>query len=166
LSEGRCGDRVTQEKTVERFVMIYRVSIPALNPERVASVLAELSGGRARPFRSSLPGSFMVISDHFAVEVCPDNPKATKSKSRDASVSALRVGDPLLDFPLPVAVTQAEIERVAAREGWRAEFLGGITPGIAARFLLAELWVENRVIVRLRSTGTGLTEAEIKRAAA
>jgi len=58
------------------------------------------------------------------------------------------------------------VQPPAAREGWRTQFLGGIAPGIPARFLLVELWVENRVLARLRSTGTGLTEAEIKRAAA
>jgi hypothetical protein len=146
--------------------MIYRVSIPARDPKRVAGVLAALSDGRARPFRSGLPGSFMVVSAQFAVEVCPDNPRAAMNASREAPASGMRVGDPLLDFPLPVVANQAEIARVAAREGWRLEFLGGSTPGIAAGFLLVELRIENRVTVRLRSTGTGLTEADLKRAAA
>jgi hypothetical protein len=146
--------------------MIYRVSIPALDPQRVASVLAELSNGHARPFRSSLPGTFMMIADQFAIEVYPDDPKMAKRTDGTVPTHGMRVGDPLLDFPLPVAATHAEIERTAAREGWRTQFLGGIAPGVAARFLLVELWIENRVLARLRSTGTGLTEAEIKRAAA
>jgi hypothetical protein len=145
--------------------MIYRVSMPALDPRRVASVLAELSDGFARPFRSSLPGSFLVMSNQFAIEVYPDDPMMAKAE-RTAPANGMRVGDPLLDFPLPVSAKHAEIERVAAREGWRMEVLGGLAPGVASRFLLVQLWIENRVLARLRSTGTGLTEAEIKRAAA
>jgi hypothetical protein len=143
--------------------MIYRVSIPARDPERVAMVLAEIGDGRARRFRSGLPGSFMVVSAQFAVEICPDDPKAAKAAPRAASTSPLRVGDPLLDFPLPVPATQREIARIATREGWRLEFLGGATPGIASGFLLVEIWIENRVALRLRSTGTGLSEADIER---
>ncbi len=146
--------------------MIYRVSIPALNPERVAKVLAELSDGQARPFRSSLPGSFIVTANQFAIEVYADDPKAAKRSPLTPSASDLRVGDPLLDFPLPVVATHAEIEKVAAREGWRVQFLGGIAPGVAERYLLVELWVENRVLARLRSSGTGLTESDLRRAAA
>jgi len=144
--------------------MIYRVSIPALDPERVARVLAEIGDGKARRFRSGLPGSFMVVSAHFAVEICPDAVKAAAMPSMPAST--LRIGDPLRDFPLPVPASQTEIAQVAAREDWRLDFLGGTTPGIAAGFLLVEVWIENRVTLRLRSTGTGLTEADIKRHAA
>jgi hypothetical protein len=64
--------------------MIYRISIPALDPERVASALAELSNGQARPFRSSLPGSFMVTADQFAIEIYPDDPKMAKNGARSA----------------------------------------------------------------------------------
>jgi len=58
------------------------------------------------------------------------------------------------------------VELFLMREGWRAQFFGGIAPGVVARFRLVALWIENRVLVRLRSTGTGLTEAKVKRAAA
>lgn len=111
--------------------MLTRSSIPALEPARVAAVLAQLSRGRARASRCGRPGSFIVTSDRCAIEVYADQPGA-------------RTGDDLMtDSPLAVATDRAAIAQIASREGWRVEFTDEAMP-------VAEIWIENRALLRLQ----------------
>jgi hypothetical protein len=45
-----------------------------------------------------------------------------------------------------VPVEGADIERIAAREGWKNDFTGAGTPGLAPAFHCYRLWIENRVL--------------------
>jgi hypothetical protein len=68
-----------------------------------------------------------------------------------------------------VPLDRAAIEEIGRREGWRAQFLGGIAPGTAACFHRIEFWLENRILVLVRTRDpqamldTNLSEAAAKR---
>jgi len=154
--------------------MAYRVSIPAKVPARVAAVLAELTAGRAEPFHSFLPGTFMVVcgeSPLMAIEVYPTEPALVGKPPRPLGTRTGSDPDACveLDFPLTVSLDRAAIERIGKREGWRTQFLGGIAPGTPACFHLMEFWLENRILVFVRSRDpqgmldTNLSESEAKR---
>jgi hypothetical protein len=153
--------------------MAYRVSIPAKDPARVAAVLAELTAGRAEPFHSFLPGTFMVVSEEtrIAIEVYPTEPALVGKPPRRLDTGTARDPDAgvELDFPLTVPLDRAAIEQIGKREGWRTQFLGGVAPGTPACFHLMEFWLENRILVFVRSRDpqglldTNLSESEAKR---
>ena len=129
---------------------IHHFSIPARNPERVATVLAELLGARVIP----LPhphGTLLVYAgdaDGSAIEVWP---------------AALRggVGDRELeprDLPLPeawphhayVTTDASDPDRVLAvfaREGWKAEKVHNGPPH--AGFSLVRGWIENHTGIEI-----------------
>ncbi len=128
--------------------MIHHISISAKNPQHVAQVLAEILKGRAVPFFPA-PGSYMVVAmDEYgtAIEVLPAeaeihpgteggcqfvrNPQATRFTATHAAVS--------------VPSTQAEIEQIGAREGWRV-----VHCDREGFFSVIEFWVENTLLIEL-----------------
>lgn len=129
--------------------MIHHISISAKNPQYVAQVLAEILKGRAVPFFPA-PGSYMVVAmDEYgtAIEVLPAgaeihpgaeqkgcqfvrNPQATPFTATHAAVS--------------VPSSQAEIEQIGAREGWRV-----VRCDREGFFSLLEFWVENTLLIEL-----------------
>jgi len=133
--------------------MIHHVSIPARDPEHVASVLAELLGGYAGPFIGPLPGSYVAYAeDGFGtgIEVYPERtvivqpPGATMGEFREADAPTALAFHALIS----VKCDRATIERIGKREGWRVQhFWRG--PAEAPLFELYELWVENRIMLEL-----------------
>lgn len=127
--------------------MLHHISIGAENPQHVASVLAELWQGHAFPF-PPIPGGYIVFAgDAFgsAIEVFPFgvelvsgetavtgfvNPNASRFSTTHAAVS--------------VPVSRETIERIAAREGWKALYCVRDDA-----FDLVELWIENRFLIEL-----------------
>jgi catechol 2,3-dioxygenase-like lactoylglutathione lyase family enzyme len=129
---------------------IHHVTVPARDPERVATVLAELLGARVVPIPHPR-GTLLVYagdSDGTAIEVWP---------------AALRgdVGEhelQLRDLPLPeawphhayVSTEASDAERmlaVFAREGWKAERVHNGPP--QAGFSLVRGWIENQTAIEL-----------------
>lgn len=129
--------------------MIHHISIPAKDPEHVASVIAELWQGEALPF-PPFPGAFIVIAgdDHgTAIEVAPIGVELTPGKDDEevqpkinAAPSPFTTTHAALSTPL----SEAQIKEIAAREGWRAE-----TFDRGPAFRLVEFWVENRLLIEL-----------------
>lgn len=127
--------------------MIHHISVSAKNPYHVAQVLAEVINGQAVPF-PPVPGSYMVMAmDEYgtAIEVLPagselipgtaqagcafgQNPQAAHFTATHAAIS--------------VPTTQAEIERIGAREGWRV-----VRCDREGFFDLIEFWVENTLLL-------------------
>ena len=127
--------------------MIHHISFAARDPERVASVFAELLDGFSFPFPPN-PGSFLAaardgrgtgVEVHPADVVLEPGPQQARFAKTGAAASPSAV-----HFALSVDVERARIEEIGAREGWavRSESRGG-------DFDVIELWVENRFLVEL-----------------
>ena len=106
--------------------MIHHVSIPAREPRHVAEVLAELMGGKCHPF-GPLEGAFMATSGdahgHHDRGLSGSAPLSTFSLLTSRWCFGENMAPPhtwpfhvLLSVPLE----PGEIERIGAREGWRA----------------------------------------------
>ena len=128
--------------------MIHHVSIPARNPRRIADVLAELTGGRVYPFPPAwCRDAYQVVSGDphgSMLEVYPEEFVLEPSPAifRKAAPAALHPFHMLVSIP----ATAQDIERIAAREGWRNEFTPVGTPGLPPVFHCYRMWVENRVL--------------------
>jgi hypothetical protein len=134
--------------------MIHHVSIPARNPEHVANVLAEVMGGKCVPF-GPLEGAFMAMSGDAhgsMIEVYPD--KATLDiPANDDQVVFGENGAPPQTWPfhvlLSVPLSRDEVERIGAREGWRAKTFGRGMRGHEPFFHVIEFWLENRLMIEV-----------------
>ena len=128
--------------------MIHHFSIAARNPEHVASVLAEVIGGRSLDF-SPFPGSRIVIAgdEHgtaievypLGLELAPGEDKAAVHGVTNPVPSALTA----THAAVSVALEEAAIHRIGRRENWRT-----VTCTRTA-FQVIEFWLENRVMIEL-----------------
>jgi hypothetical protein len=124
--------------------MLFHVSISAAEPQRVATVLAELIGGVALPFPPVSDNGWIALSDdgyRTAVEVYP-----LGTVLREAAGDADAHGDPAGrdHFTATHAALGTELDCesvmvIARREGWPAKYRkrGGM-------FGVIELWIEGR----------------------
>jgi hypothetical protein len=124
--------------------MIHHISIDAQNPERVASVLAEIWQGQV--FKFLIPGSYLVIPfDSYGTHVVvfkqgdawvPGAESAQIRQTAPANLVAIHAA-------ISVPATQPQIEQIGQREGWRVltRKRGDVVP-----FSAIEFWVENRIL--------------------
>jgi len=127
--------------------MIHHLSIAARDPQRAASVLAELMGGRAVPVPPN-PGSFFALQldDHGSgVEVYP----AGTELAPNGEVGGTFVKRPehggygSTHFALSVGTGRDRVEAIA-REAGRKCFVCNRGP-----FHVIEVWVENETMVEI-----------------
>jgi hypothetical protein len=124
--------------------MLFHASLPARDPQRVASVLAELWRGAAYPF-PPFPGSFVAIADDdrgTALEIYPAGQVLVPGPDE---VGHRRVDDGRpseTHVAIAVRCDEATVHAIARREGWlcRTCSRGGF-------FHVIEVWLENRVMV-------------------
>ena len=126
--------------------MIHHCSLPALDPYRVARVLAELTGGRCFEFPIA-PGAWMVIfGDRHgsALEILPAT-SLWRPGEHEVEVGAAEgpQGCSAFHLFLSVPVSRERIEEVGLQEGWLVRSCD------RGPFQLIELWVENRFMVEL-----------------
>lgn len=129
--------------------MIHHISIAAENPYRVAQVLGELLIAQVAPFPPH-PGSYIVMPlDEFgtAVEVLPLGTELCPGENDEQvqfvqSHAASRLT--ATHAAVSVQLSQAEIEQIAAREGWRA-----VLCDRDGFFEVIEFWLENRFMLEL-----------------
>ncbi len=126
--------------------MLHRISISVTSPLRVANVLAEIMQGQAVPFLAH-SGSYLVGSgDKFGTaielypigtELIPDLNDGQVGFQVDLETSYYIPFHATISVPTDLA----EIERIGARERWRALVCdrGG--------FDVVEFWLENRLMV-------------------
>ena len=134
--------------------MIHHVSIPAREPQRVAEVLAELMNGKCLPF-GPLEGAFMATSgdaNGTMIEVYPE--RATLNiPDRDDQVVFAENPAPPRTWPFHVLLSvrreAEEVERIGAREGWRAQTFGRGMRGHEPFFHVIEFWLENRLLIEV-----------------
>jgi hypothetical protein len=142
--------------------MLHHVSLSARDPARVATVLAELIGGRAFPFLGPLPGACSAVAgdEHGTVfEIYPldhaINPTpadgAPPFVALDAPAEQIAAMPTAFHALVSVPVSRERIEAIAAREGWKADYLGRGAPGRPPLFHVVEFWIENRVLLELVS---------------
>ena len=136
--------------------MIHHVSIPARDPRHVAEVLAELMRGRCHPF-GPLEGAFMAASGDAhgsMIEVYPEHATLDIPPSDDQVVFGENAAPPRhwpFHLLLSVPREREEIERIGAREGWRAKTFGRGMQGQTPFFHVVEFWVENRLMIEVVS---------------
>lgn len=136
--------------------MIHHVSIPARHPQRVADVLAELMRGRSAPF-GPLEGAYMAMSgDAYGtmIEVYPEQSTLDIPDNDDQVVFGDNAAPPRtwpFHVLLSVPLEREEIERIGAREGWRAKTFGRGMQGKQPFFHVVEFWVENRLMIEVAS---------------
>lgn len=140
--------------------MLHHISLPARDPARVATVLAELIGGRAFPFLGPLPGAYSAVAGdaHGTVfEVYPLD-MAIDPAPKDAASPFIAVDTPaeqIAATPVPfhalvsVPVSRERIEAIGAREGWKTNYVARGAPGRPPLFGVVEFWIENRILLEL-----------------
>jgi hypothetical protein len=128
--------------------MIHHISIAAKNPQRVARVIASLWQTQALPF-PPFPGSYIVINNDghgTAIEVTPLGLELMPGEDdQEVQPYENHVPSPYTatHAAISVPVSEAEIRRIAEREGRR---VGVFDRGA---FQLIEFWVENRLMLEL-----------------
>jgi hypothetical protein len=134
--------------------MIHHLSIPAREPRRVAEVLAELMNGKCVAF-GPLEGAFMAASFDASgtmIEVYPERTTINIPDRDDQAVFAENPAPPQT-WPFHVLLSvpreAEEVERIGAREGWRAKTFGRGRPGQKPFFHVIEFWVENRLLIEV-----------------
>ncbi len=129
--------------------MLHHLSISADNPARVAQVLAEVCNGKVAPFPPH-PGSYMAITmDEYGtmIEVYPTETELMPGFGAEQvtfSNNAFASPFTATHIALSVPLSQEQIERIAAREGWRA-----VRCNRDGFFDVIEFWVENTLMVEL-----------------
>ena len=122
--------------------MIHHISIPAKEPLHVANVLAELFQGSVMPF-PPLEGAYVVVAkDEYGtlIEVYPISSEIMPGQGNDEASfchNARPYHFTAVHAAISVPMSQAEIEAIADREGWRV--LPCDRDGL---FNLVEFWVE------------------------
>jgi hypothetical protein len=141
--------------------MLHHISLPARDPAHVATVRAELIGGRAFPFMGPLPGAFTAVAgdahgttfevfpQHIGIEPGPQEAGFVDLKQPAEEIAATPVTFHAL---VSVPLGRTEIEAIGAREGWKTRYLGRGAPGRPPFFHVIELWVENRILLELATT--------------
>jgi hypothetical protein len=136
--------------------MIHHVSIPARDPQHVAEVLAELMAGQCHPF-GPLEGAFMAASgdEHGSmIEVYPERATLDIPPIDDQVVFGENTAPPR-SWPFHVLLSvpreSEEVERIGAREGWRAKTFGRGMKGHKPFFHVIEFWLENRLMIEVVS---------------
>lgn len=126
--------------------MIHHLSLPAENPEHVASVLAEILDGKATPLFPDT-GTFAAWSkdDHgTAIEVYPYGFKMRPGKDAgpvDMTAEAAPADFTETHAAISVSLNTEQLLAIAKREGWRSlEHNRG-------PFRVVEFWLENRVLI-------------------
>jgi hypothetical protein len=134
--------------------MIHHVSLPAREPQHVARVLAELMNGKCFPF-GPLKGAFMAASgdpNGTMLEVYPERTTLNISDRDDQVVFAENPAPPQT-WPFHVLLSvpheAEEVERIGAREGWRAKTFGRGMRGRKPSFHVIEFWLENRLMIEV-----------------
>ncbi|HEY9620057.1 MAG TPA: hypothetical protein V6C78_06795 [Crinalium sp.] len=129
--------------------MIHHISIAVENPARVAQALGELLNAEVAPF-PPCPGSYIIIpfDEHgTAIEVYPAGIELVPGHGDD-QVQFVQNPNPSryisVHAAISVPVSQAKVEEVAAREGWRA-----VLCDRDGFFEVIEVWVENRIMLEL-----------------
>lgn len=128
--------------------MLFHLSIDADDPQRVATVLAELWGGQATPFPPVAQGSWLAHSGddrNTMVEVYPRGTELVATDEGAIGVPGTQRRANPVHFAMATALDKQAVLAIARREGWPAEhhMRGG------GAFGVIEIWVEGCQMVEV-----------------
>lgn len=120
--------------------MLFHLSIEADDPQRTATVLAEIWGGVARPFPPVGVGSWMAfhgLDNGTMIEVYPRGTKLTGDEEGAIGVGRDGPRATATHFAMSTDLTAEDICAIAEREGWTAQYFsrGGL-------FGVIEIWID------------------------
>jgi hypothetical protein len=128
--------------------MIHHLSLPVQNPNHVARVLAELLGGVVTPFGPH-PNSYIAWAGDevgtaielfpIGTEMVPGSGSHQAQFRRNPHESPFTATHAAVSVPL----TEAEVLKLAQREGWRAVRMSRGWNDVI------ELWIENRILLEV-----------------
>ncbi len=126
--------------------MLHHLSIPARDPERAATALADLLGGDITPF-GPVPGAFIAWArddNGTAIDCLPLGTEMRPGENDgEAQFTAAEHPSPFgaTHAALSVDRSEEEIRAIAERAGWRAVRCD------RGSFSVVEVWVENAVML-------------------
>jgi hypothetical protein len=127
--------------------MIHHISIAAHHPQHVTQVLAELLQGQSAPFPGH-PGSYVAIAldlEGTMIEVHPLGTVLTQNgEESQRQHNSFSSGYTATHAAISVAMSEAQIQSIAAREGWHVRRCDR-----RGYFSVIEFWLENQVLVEL-----------------
>lgn len=130
--------------------MLFHLSIEADRPEHVATVIAELWGGRALPFPPVGTGSWMAFANDERATIIEVYPRGTElhEAAGGADAFGVRAEHPRRFGATHMAIGTGlgidDVLAVARREGWSAKVCkrGG-------KFRVIEMWIEGCQMVEV-----------------
>ena len=129
--------------------MLFHLSIDARDPQRVATVLAEIFGSNiATPFPPVAEGSWVAMAGddrNTLVEVYPRGSQLVEGQGdADAVARPGEGGASATHFAIATPLDQDAVFEIAEREGWSAKYRrrGGV-------FGVIELWLEGDRMVEV-----------------
>lgn len=123
--------------------MLFHASIAAADPKRVASVVAELWGGKIFPFSPGVGNSWMVIADDgrgTGLEVYPHGHLLRQTPVPGAPLKTDLPLESATHIALGTILTREEVFAIGKREGWNTFDKRRVAGG---GFNVIELWAEN-----------------------
>ncbi len=128
--------------------MLHHFSMAAADPQHVAAVLAELWNGRSYPF-PVYPGSYVAFAGDDRGTMIEVYPLGSELHPGDPELPEMVVNPTAPTYAsthiaMSVPIAPADIERIAAREGWFAQRCDR-----GPFFTAIEFWVENRFLIEL-----------------
>ena len=129
--------------------MLFHVSTDAQNPQRAASVVAELWGGVATPFPAVIEGSWIAMAGdarNSAVEFYPAGTELVQGAGEAGGHGEIRGGarGSSVHFALATEKSVEEVQAIADREGWAAKLCCR-----GAAFHVIELWIEGTRMIEV-----------------
>lgn len=129
--------------------MLFHVSTDARNPQRVASVIAELWGGVATPFPAVIEGSWIATAGdahNSAVECYPAGTELVQGEGADGGHGELRGngGGSSVHFAMATAKSVEAVEAIGVREGWTTKVCNR-----GGAFHVVELWLEDTRMIEV-----------------
>lgn len=129
--------------------MIFHVSTDARNPQRVASVIAELWDGVATPFPAVIEGSWIAMAGdarNSAVEFYPAGTELVQGEDELGGHGEIRGngGGSSVHFAMATAKSVDEVKAIASREGWAAKVCSR-----GGAFHVIEFWIEGTRMIEV-----------------
>ena len=131
--------------------MLFHLSTDAQNPQRVATVLAELMGGKATPFPPVADGSWVAHGDdatNTLVEVYPAGTLLVEGPAGVVGIPGAARMRGATHFALGTRLSAEDVHAIARREGWPAE-----THSRDGLFHVIELWIEGVRLAEILTPG-------------
>lgn len=129
--------------------MLFHMSIAADDPQRVASVIAEIWGGEIMPFPPVSDNGWMVLAGDERGTAMEVYPHGTVLRESEGDVDAHGEASGSDRFTATHAAIATQLDRdavlaLAEREGWPAKYRkrGGL-------FGVVELWIEGRQMMEV-----------------